>query len=290
MKTATIHRVCSIAKGLATAAALAMLQSGCDNRHLLGAVEGDGGPPPGNDGAMAMPADAARDAAGSPQDGAVLPPTESWTGYVENYRFPSGSDAIKIAFAIDPAGQVVGTVTFGNATPPPPPTDPNVGYPADLLTQSSIPDVISAPHKYIAEGYAFSMRDGTLVGGRLRFGIRTWEVWKNWCTLQTPVPASGQCDEPVCASLCLPNGGFMTSASGCAMLNPATNAYEPVDCGKLALCGPLGVCICDPSACRVQDNAGGMMFDITMSSDERARGSADGAPIGGHNLQFAKDR
>ena len=304
MQTATLHKAFSIAAGVTAVAALALLQAGCENRHLLGAVEDDGAVPPGHDsGPMIIIGPDAGvdrpdawpnipdatpnlpDATPNLPDATPIPPTEFWTGYVENYTFPSGSDAVKLAFATDPAGRMVGTVTLGSGTAPPPPTDPNVGYPADLISQGGgPPDVDIASRRYVAEGYGYTMRAGMRTGDRLRFELNTFELWAGWCALQTPIPATGPCDEPVCASSCLPNRGTMVGPSGCGLWNPATSQYDPVDCGKLALCGFGGVCTCYPWGCMVMDGGAPYAFDITLITANRAIGS-----MSGRSVQLTKD-
>jgi hypothetical protein len=244
-------------------AAAAILAAGCDNNHLLGAV--DGGPqPPERDSGTLPGVDAGPD----------LPRTsgsQSWTGYVENYQFLSGSDAVKIAFASDSAGQVTGTVILGNGTPPSPATDPDVGYPPGFKTQQ--PVVVGAPN-YLAEGYAYPMHSATLVGQRLRFGVGLQDLWGGWCALQTPAPGSGSC---------LPNWGGLSSPTGCSLTNPDTGAVVPVDCGKFNLCRLTMVCQCDASECQVRDVGVSMMFDISIDND-RADGSMDT-----RNVHFTRD-
>jgi hypothetical protein len=241
--------------------------AGCDNNHLIGGVDG-GGPP------------ASSDAGGNNPDAGTVTPTESWTGYIENFQFSSGSDAVKISFTADAAGHLVGTVKLGNGTPPPPPTDPNVGYPADLVGPGPL---IIGPANYVAEGFSYSMLDATISGRRLQFRVGLWELWRDWCALQTPVDTSGGC---------LPNWGSMISGDGksCALGNPNTGQYEPVDCGKLVLCGGISMtCRCDAgtSSCTVDESSGGITFDISMSA-----GLADGSVAGlgtEHNAHFTKD-
>jgi len=278
MKTATV-RWASAILGLAT---IPIVHAGCDNSHLLGAVDGGagtGGTQGPSPDAM-TPEGGATDVPTSGQDGSIV--AESWTGYIENYMFPSGSDAVHISFVTDGAGQVSGFISLGNGTPPPPPTDPNVGYPADLLQQAF--DVTSASRSYVAEGFAYSMHAGTFIGGRLRFRQEGGDVWRDWCAIQTPAGTSGRC---------LPNAGFMISGDhmSCGLYDSATQQYTPVDCGKLALCGGLGsVCRCDTQACTLDENAGSgrTTFDITFDG-LRASGSTSGQLGDDRNVHLTKD-
>jgi hypothetical protein len=274
MKTATRRKVILRRSGRCAIAAVAILWGGCNNNHLLGSV--DAGMPPTDDGAPGADSgpppriDAGPDA----REIGVLGQATSWTGYIENYQFPSGSDVVKFAFASDDAGQVVGTVILGNGTPPPPATDPNVGYPPGYGSQSG--GLIGGAPNYIAEGYAYPMQNGTLDGQRLRFGVSLRDLWRDWCALQTPIPGS---------SFCLPNwGGMYSPQTGCSQTNPATGQVVPVDCGKFSLCfSGSSVCICDPSGCRAQDDYVDDMFDVSINND-RADGSMDT-----HNIHFTKD-
>ena len=231
--------------------------AGCDNRHLIGAVDGGGG-------TGQQPSDD-----GGSQDGAIVMPVESWTGYIENFKFPSGSDAVKISFAVEAGtGQVIGTVIFGNGTPPPPPTDPNVGYPPGYI--AGFPAA-----SFVQEGYGYTVRNGTLAGSRLKVGVRLVELWTGWCALQTPVDSSG---------FCVHN-------------NPATGQDEPIDCAKLRLCEFDMVCRCDASAgtCAVtiDGDYNDISFDVTVDvTAVRADGSVVGNlgdANGNYNVHFTKD-
>jgi hypothetical protein len=173
-------------------------------------------------------------------------PTQSWTGYVENYHFASGSDRIKLVFTTDASGKVTGTVTFGNVPAPPPATDPNVGYP---LGASSYDDKI-------LEGPAFTIRNGSLQSYRLRFAVDTSELWAGWCALQTP-PSDG-------SDTCIPNWSGRNDGQGQCVLFPPTSSFyggdagpdawpagtQFVDCAKMQLCQDR-ICKCSPSGCTV---------------------------------------
>ena len=262
MKTTATGKLVLMRTGSCAIAAMAILWVGCDNNHLLGAV--DGGPNQSNDAGLPPAGDASN-------DGAIVMPVQSWTGYVENYQFTSGSDAVKISFAVDPAGNLIGAVILGNGTPPPPATDPSVGYPPGLF---SYPDEAWGALTYVAEGYAYPMHNGTLDGQRLRFGVDLQDLWRDWCALQTPLPGS---------SGCLPNWAGMATVDTCAQTNPTTGEIVPVDCGKFGLCQLTMMCVCDASGCQLQDHGATMMFDISINNN-RADGSMDA-----NNVHFTKD-
>jgi hypothetical protein len=82
-----------------------------------------------------------------------------WTGYIENHTFTSGSDAIALEFATDAKGIVAGTIIFGMGTPPPPASDPNVGYPSNLLA-GSFAFGPGLGNGYVTEGSSYSFNGG----------------------------------------------------------------------------------------------------------------------------------
>jgi hypothetical protein len=286
-----------------------VLFAGCDNQHLVGRIGQGGndaglgatadGPvgsrPDGNGGAQTSPVSTADgpdpspgNAAftqggpvGSPDARVIGPITQaqtSWTGYIENFQFPSGSDVVKVTFASDSAGQVVGGVVLGNGTPPAPATDPNVGYPADFPTMFFGPALTS----YWAEGFSYSMVTGISSSQRLRFSVNNFELWSGWCALQTPVDGSGTC---------VPTNEESTmSTSQCSQQNPVTGQTTIVDCGKLYLC--LFACRCSTTSCTAADSAPALSFDIAITNND-ASGSVNGNlgdNLVDHNVHFTQDQ
>jgi hypothetical protein len=201
-----------------------------------------------------------------------LGPSQSWTGYIENYQFSSGSDAIKLTFAADSAGQVVGTVLFGNGTPPPQATDPNTGYPPGFAAMNTYTS------GYWVEGFTYSTASGTAASSRLRFSVSSNELWSGWCALQTPIDDGG---------MCVPNWGGSCLNGQCSQTNPATGQTIDVDRGKFELCFMSHVCLCSTMACVADLSGGGASFDLTISGTN-AFGSTAG-DLGDHNVHFTKD-
>jgi hypothetical protein len=291
---------------------LASLLGACDHNHLIGAYDG-GAPSSGSAGAMggaagttggaagtaggaagtaggaagttggaAGTAGGAAGTTGSVATGAAgtsvpvgpLGPPQSWTGYMENHQFPSGSDAMKLTFATDAAGNVVGTMIFGQGTPPPPATDPNLGYPAGEFFG------IGFVRAYVAEGFSYAVT-GTLVGNRLRLRVPLDGLWKDWCELQTSYSPPGSC---------LPaTGGEMSGppTSICQYNDLQTGAKTPVDCGKYSLCVLNRVCACNAAGCRIDpEQTGWVSFDVFLAGST-ASGSTGLA--GMRNVHFTKD-
>jgi hypothetical protein len=244
-----------------------MLAGGCSSSHLLGDL-GAGGTAGGTGGtALGLGGQAGNGGpvgvdAGYPGDASSLGATQLWTGYLENYQFPSGSDAVKLSFATDPAGDVVaGTVTFGAGSPPPPATDPDTRYPPGP-TQISTTTVV--------EGFPYTIARGTLTASRLRFTIWQTEVWTGWCALQTPVPNS---------PLCVANAGYSIGGSDLCYQQGVQ-----VNCDKLTLCDGQ-VCACTGAGCAV-NYFGGVEFDMALSTNG-ADGSITGQ-LGDHNIRLTQ--
>lgn len=273
-----------------------LLGGGCSSDHLLGtlgnggqtgmggqassmggqagAQSGMGGQAVGMGGqAGAQPPSPPFDA-GYPGDVASLGTTESWSGYIESYTPPSGSDAVRISFSFDPTGVVVGTVKFGSAAAPAPATNPSVGYPPGIN--------YSAPLQNPVDGFTYTMAGGSLVNQRLRFTIWLPELWSGWCGLQTSTPDS---------TYCVPNWGYngLGTNGPCYLFDPTTNAMVGVDCGKLALCIDLPgrVCACSGAGCVADLSRASIAFDLPLSLNG-ANGSITGQ-IGDHNIHLTQD-
>jgi hypothetical protein len=230
--------------------ALLVTLGACGDDHPIGAIERDSGPdtPPAasQDAAVADPGPVRQDAA--PTIGfdtaptGPLGPTQSWTGWTENYQYKSGSDVVRLSFASDPNGVVVGQVTLGAGTPPPPATDPNVGYPEGSITNYS--DVSLGIRYTVLEGFSYTMYEGIVTKNRLRFTIQPNEPWTGWCALQTPaVDGSGSC---------LPNWSMTSDPDkDCYLIDATSGALVSIDCGKLNLCFNH-YCLCSTTSCRLK--------------------------------------
>ena len=175
--------------------------------------------------------------------GEASPLIGKWTGYVENYTLPSGSDVLTFEFATAADGKVSGTVTFGTKAAPPPPTNPDVGYP---------PGSGSNPLKTASiEGFPYTAQQISFDGSRLQLWISTFELWAQWCALQQPEPPPGIGDAGPDGGTepwgCNPRG-FSESSGQCA------GSTGPVNCGKAELCTDE-VCTCTKASCTVDESA-----------------------------------
>ncbi len=263
--------------------ALSVAVAACDNEHNLGVFQQE--PDASAIGGMADQAGPTVDALPSTPDTRVLGPlgpVESWTGYLENYPLAIGSDQIRFSFAYDDSGQVAGTVIFGEGTPPPPATDPNVGYPPGF-SRDDFGQVLSAP----LVGFPYSIREGSYTSGRLRFVMDMVDLWADWCALQ-PAPTDGS---PTCG----PNGFTDGSrVDGTAEGRPCVQTVTTFDgkklqfeCGKFDLCLNPMICVCSPAGCTASSGSGGVSFDMFVV-DNTASGSVR-EPSDTYNAHFTKD-
>jgi hypothetical protein len=268
------------------------LAAGCNASHVLGEV--DASPPrstgaAGTGGSMGTPAagsgggvvasDAGSPLPDAPAEPEVAPfgPSESWTGYIENFTFPSGSDAIKLTFATDANGVIGdGTITFGKGTPPPPATDPSIGYPPSLFPPGSNTVVTSASASMLVfEGYTYALEQASISAHRFKGTFSIHEPWSTWCALQTPPQQAAD-------GMCLPNYSAGETPTGCVINTPG--AETVVDCGRWSLCRFISVCTCSATACSTSDDSG--TLDIFLETDT-ASGSV--SLSGPQNVHFTKD-
>jgi hypothetical protein len=245
-----------------------MLAGGCSSNHLLNDVGAGGQAGAASVGLGGQAGRSGPDPvdAGYPGDASPLGANQLWTGYLENFQFPSGSDAVKLSFATDPAGVVVGTVTFGAGTPPPPATDPDANYP---------PGQTQIGATTIVEGFPYTIARGTLEASRLRFTIWETEVWSGWCALQPQYPGS---------AWCVPQSGIFSynSDGTCSYQSGPAVTPTAIGCTKVTVCGS-GVCGCTAGSCTVS-YFGNVEFDVALSLSG-ANGSTTGQ-IGDHNVRL----
>jgi hypothetical protein len=190
----------------------------------------------------------------APSDGASAAATGRWTGYLENYKLPSGSDAVVIETTSGNGSELNGTVVFG-ARVLPPATDPDVGYPPGYGAG------LISPVGFAGEGFAYHLQGGTLLDARLKFQLAGDELWGGWCGLQTPYEiAPGHYG-------CLPNTGTELLNNQC-FLHFEDGGVSPIDCGKMTLCGALGStpCKCTMTSCAA-DMFSTLSFDLVVAGD-----------------------
>ncbi len=206
--------------------------------------------------------------------------TGTWTGTIDNVAFPSGSGAI--AFTLANASAPMGTVIFGNAPPPAPPTDPNAAYPPGfMLGQLQQP----MPSQYV-EGFVFTVQGGTFDGTRLQFGVVAEQVFEAWCALQTQIWGDGA--DGGAPYACLPPWNFFCNGQTqiCVSTNPQ-NSSDTITYAqeKQDLCSPGGTCTCTATSC-VAPTKVDITFDATCASST-LEGTIAGA-LGNHAVHLKK--
>lgn len=210
-----------------------------------------------------------------------LPIVGTWEGYIENFKFESGSDAIRVTIVAATAAKVCGRVTLGEGEPPAPPTNSELGYPPGY---EAVPPPFLSGFLTVqrAEGAPLSFVGGKMTGERFTFGADWRELWKPWCALQPPV-SLGDGLGYGCLDVI---GSTMNVDGGCTYQDRSRQTF-PVDCGKLELCTKR-ICSCTASACDLEPQAA-WNFDLRIT-DDRATGSVkrDGLDSALHNVYLTR--
>jgi len=176
---------------------------------------------------------ATEDACGGATSALFVEAKGTWTGYIENVIFPSGSNALQITLAVAADGTPSGQVVFGEGPPPPLPTEPGIAWPGGT-------DITNAS---LLEGYANQAQSLRWEQQHLRFSIGKYTPWIDWCALQ--------------GNGCSLSGYGIDGTDGCAW---RTTPPTPVACDYALDCM---VCTCLPTGCTPDAYA----FDITLRGD-----------------------
>jgi hypothetical protein len=184
------------------------------------------------------------------------------------YRFPSGSSAIRLDIV---QGQQ-GTISFGDPTPPPPPTNFDVGYPEGvnymseaLFEATALPPVEGFVYRVDALYGTFNFPVDSLTDevplkdGVVRLSYRQNDLFDEWCQAQVPSGDLAGNNE-----ICLPtpegtNGGYGFGADTesdppICHIADGTSIDSPgveVDCNQAYLCGisRTPICTCGGDQC-----------------------------------------
>jgi hypothetical protein len=196
-----------------------------------------------------------------------------WEGNLVGYVFPSGSTKIVLTFAKSTDGTYVAGIQFGEGPPPPPATDPSVGYPAGV-TPATPPE----KHFY-AEGFDYTANSLTISDSTITFDINLFTLWKDWCSLEPVIDWSP--DLPGQFG-CVSHWKWTSNPDGtCTETNPSTGELVPIDCGKLTLCLVDRVCLCKTGGCVLADSNASIK-GIADFTHETMDFSISGAPITGN--------
>ena len=170
----------------------------------------------------------------------------TWDGYAEAFHFwPDGSDRVRLT--IDGSGQ--GTLEIGNSALLAAPTDPNVGYPANIYSGTVGNTSGTGTQIILAEGFLYPIHAATVATNRIQLGVDPNELFAPWCQLQT----SYDWNDPTIGSsgyYCVPR--FVTEthdpATGCSE-NLPDGTTVAVDCGKFDECFMSAACACTSTGC-----------------------------------------
>jgi len=193
-----------------------------------------------------------------------------WSGYVENYKFSSGSDAIRLSFHLGGDGKLAGTVTLGMGTPPPPATDPNVNWPVGLSYMTLV-DSINFP----IEGFSFTAQDIQVDHERLRLTFVMLEPWQPWCALHPPIAGQNGDYYPV------PDVSYHREGPNGPCFFDTLPTPTQVTCDDALL--PRMICTCTASACTASGRP--ISLDVALRG-----GKGDGSLDiqGFHNIRLTK--
>lgn len=159
---------------------------------------------------------------------------------MEAHHFSDGSDRLRLE--LDSAG--VGTVLLGDAALLEPATDPEV-WPYS-------PRVLS-----LEPGIQYPVLGALVEQRRLRTNLDSMVLVRPWCELQTPIlDETNNSDDPTPRYYCTRSTGTRyVGKSECFVKESYEEdaEWEPVDCGKLELCGVPTTCQCSADGCKVAE-------------------------------------
>jgi hypothetical protein len=180
-----------------------------------------------------------------------------WAGELETGYLPSGSSRVVVDVEHAAVGEpVVASVIFGEGGPPPPPTDPETGWPVGID-----PQLDATP---VADGFVYPSLDGTRTGSRISVDLAVTDLWAPWCALQTPHLVAESSDE----AQCLPNRPWTASPFECYVEGEGDDPDALVDCLKLTLCRRTRVCECTGAdGCSPSRTGLTMRLELTIDGD-----------------------
>ncbi len=196
----------------------------------------------------------------------------TWLGYIEGTKLADGTDTVRLELATN-GSTVTGSVRFGEAKPPAPASDSELGYPTE-----DGPDPMGGPYP----GFSYTVGDGSFVGSRARFELAVSELWKDWCALQAPIKDEVNDDSYGCVHNWASDFG-----DRCFQYEPETGVRIEVDCKRLRLCQLGGTCSCTAEACSVALGTT-FGFDFSVSEPQTATGTLLGLPEGARTIHLSR--
>jgi len=137
-----------------------------------------------------------------------------------------------------------GTLEIGDTPLAPPPTDPNVGYPANSYMRVT-------PGVFVP-GILHTIETATVESKRIRFSVDPTAFENEWCAMQTPYKIETDSPDSADLYLCTPYLQVVESAPASNVCHYVSRTGETlstqVDCGKGWLCS-FGMCDCNAQGC-----------------------------------------
>jgi hypothetical protein len=177
----------------------------------------------------------------------------TWSGYFENFTFPSKSDDIRLSIAQNADGIGKISVVLGMGTPPAPPTSAAATWPP---TANASPSALGQLAGTYIEGFVYDAYEVQWDAGRLRFVINGDEPWQPYCQLQTSYYIASEA-----RYLCTPSGGGSGSENPDGSFTCYSNGV-PLSCMQAFACDEL--CACAAGGCGANVN-NTTSFDITFT-------------------------
>jgi hypothetical protein len=232
------------------------------------------------DATPAFPSDDAEDA--STPDPTTFYGT--WTGYVEAYQFPDGSDSVRVTIGPAPKGSppslaLAARIVVGDAPVVPPPTNPDIG-PFSTSDAAALADSL--------EGIPLTGVSVDYEDGGLAVGVTFEQYRAIFCSIQTRIYGQ-QPDGAGPPYGCLPPWpSTMNSVNGCTLTDPSTDASVPVDCYKRTSC-TSGFCLCSAVACGLAPSlADATLTFFFVATPGHLDGTVVGGILDGHNVHLTK--
>jgi hypothetical protein len=213
-----------------------------------------------------------------------------WIGHLDKDQFPDGSNTLTMRIDFAPGGNVTGSIVLGDGPLLAPPTDPNVGYPPGNT------GVVT-----LVEGFPYTIQYGILTASHVALLFLEYEVWTQWCALQTsysiPTCTGNAIDCPDAGPSgyydCVPHDGseFGFGPTGCGLWDPDAGVELTIDCGKYILCGGNGVtvCQCSATACSMWSSTSPIASLDLVLAGTKATGTLSGL-AGNEAVEFTRSQ
>jgi len=192
---------------------------------------------------------------GCASDAAAQGVLGTWRGQLEDFYLQPLTPLTLVINGASSHG-MCGSLKWGDAAPPPQPTDPQAPYPAPQ-TEDELRNYGGAPGYTPFDGFTYTITQGAVRDGSVRFSIGTRELWESWCELQTSYPTAAGYN-------CIPSDeGY---SSGPDATSPCVIGKRTFSTSTCWLC-QSGVCACDEQGCRASSSDGDFEIALTLSSD-----------------------